>query len=330
MDFNSFLKRYQKKEVVSHPNNVDSKPIVSICVQTYNHENYIEKCLDGLLTQETNFAFEILLGEDASTDKTRELCLDYAEKHPDKIKLFLHHRENNIKVHGNPTGRFNFLYNLYSSNGKYIAFCEGDDYWTDPEKLQKQVDFLEANNDYVVSWTNYKTYKGSEYIKNNFGFTEPQRTIDFNSIFNPYCTLTLTVLFKKNSLDLSNIQSFEYFKDNTLYALLLKNGNGVFMDFESAVYRAHEGGVYSLKSKSFKDYSSYLNIKEIIDRIPEAKTKNMYKVLNSLGDATAFGILKLKQKGESITDDQLIFMTNYFKNGNLKTKFKYFKRRFLK
>jgi len=330
MDFDSFLKTYQKKEVVAHHNSVADNPLVSICVQTYNHEHYIKECLDGILMQETNFAFEILLGEDASTDKTREVCLAYAEKYPDKIKLFLHHRENNIKIHGNPTGRFNFLYNLYSSNGKYIAFCEGDDYWTDPLKLQKQVDVLEANEDLVVSWTNYKTYNGSEFINTNFGFKEANITIDFNSIFNPYCTLTLTVLFEKSALDLSNIQSFEYFKDNTIYALLLKNGNGVFMNFVSAVYRAHEGGIYSLKSKYFKDYSSYLNIKEIIDLIPESRTKNMTKVLNSLGNATAFGLLKLKQKGETISEDQLKFMTDYFKNGNLKTKFKYFKRRFLK
>jgi glycosyltransferase involved in cell wall biosynthesis len=306
------------------------QPLVSICVQTYNHENYIKQCLEGLLMQQTNFAFEILLGEDASTDHTREICLAYAEKYPEKIKLFLHHRENNIKIHGNPTGRFNFLYNLYSSKGKYIAFCEGDDYWIDPLKLQKQVDFLVSNTDYVISWTNYKTFDGSDFIDNQFGFTEDQRTIDFHTIFRPYCTLTLTVVFEKSALDISQIETFEYFKDNTLYALLLKNGKGVFMDFVSAVYRAHEGGVYALKSKYFKNYSSYLNIKEIIDLIPEARTKNMKNVLSSLGNATAFGLLKLKKSGEILTEAQLKFMKDYFKNGNLKTKFKYFRRRFLK
>src|SRR5690606_4409195 len=113
-------------------------PVVSVCVQTYQHAPYIRECLDSILMQKTDFPFEILLGEDESSDGTREICIEYAEKFPDKIKLFLHRRENNIQIFGYPTGRFNFLTNLYSSNGKYIAICEGDDYWTDSDKLQKQ------------------------------------------------------------------------------------------------------------------------------------------------------------------------------------------------
>ena len=330
MDFKAFLDTFQKKEVNIFNHQVKENPMVSVCIQTYNHENYIKKCLDGILSQETNFTFEILIGEDASTDKTREICIDYAKKFPDKIKLILHHRANNIKIHGNPSGRFNFLYNIFSASGKYIAFCDGDDYWIDNQKLQKQVDFLESNEDYVVAWTNYKTFNGKDFIDNQFGFTEPTRTIDFNTIFRPYCTLTLTVLFEKSALDLTNIETFDYFKDNTLYALLLKKGKGIFMDFVSAVYREHEGGVYALKSDYFKNYSSYLNIKEIMEFIPEANTNNMRKVLNSLGNATAFGLLKMKKAGEDLTEDQVAFMNTYFKNGNLKTKFKYFKRRYLK
>ncbi|WP_299228831.1 glycosyltransferase [uncultured Psychroserpens sp.] len=330
MDFHSFLKTYQKREVRTYKNTVPDNPLVSICVQTYNHEAYIAECLDGLLAQETTFSFEILLGEDASTDETRAICMTYAEKYPDKIKLFLHHRENNIKVHGNPTGRFNFLYNLYQSTGTYIAFCEGDDYWIDPLKLQKQIDFLEANQSCVVSWTNYKSFNGFDFVENQFNFEETNRIINFDTIFSPYCTLTLTVVFKKSALMISAINNFEYFKDNTLYAMLLQNGDGIFMNFIAAVYREHQGGVYALKSNYFKNYSSYLNIREIIELIPKARTKNMYKVLNSLGNAAAFGALKLKNKGEMLTDAQLKFMRTYFKHASLRTKFKYFKRQLLK
>lgn len=330
MDFKTFLSTYEKKKVTIFENKVSDQPMISVCIQTYNHEDYIKKCLDGILNQKTDFTFEILVGEDASTDKTRAICLEYAKQYPEKIRLILHHRENNIKIHGNPSGRFNFLYNIFAANGKYIAFCDGDDYWIDDQKLQKQVEFLEANDDYVVSWTDYKSFNGEEFKANNFGFDKPTRTIDFSNIFRPYCTLTLTVVFQKSALDLSHIEDFKYFKDNTLYALILKNGKGVFMNFIAAVYRAHQGGVYSLKSNYFKNYSSYLNIKEIIDFIPEANTKNMNKVLQSLGNAAAFGLLKSKQNGEVLDDNQLEFMTNYFKNGNLKTKIKYFKRRFLK
>src|SRR5690606_32143685 len=98
---------------------------------------------------QTTFPFEIILGEDESSDGTREICIQYAAKHPDKIKLFLRSRKDVIYINGNPTGRYNFIENLKACTGKYIALCEGDDYWTDPLKLQKQVDFLEGNPEYV-------------------------------------------------------------------------------------------------------------------------------------------------------------------------------------
>jgi glycosyltransferase involved in cell wall biosynthesis len=146
MNFEEFKEKYQKIPIEFFPNAITELPFVSVCVQTYQHVAYIKDCLEGILMQQTNFPFEILLGEDQSNDGTRELCIEYAKKHSDKIRLFLHHRENNIKIKGRPTGRFNFLFNLFCSRGKYIAMCEGDDYWTDPLKLQKQVDNMEMNS----------------------------------------------------------------------------------------------------------------------------------------------------------------------------------------
>ena len=143
-----------KVKVINYKNTVVENPLVSVSVVTYNHEKYISECLDGILMQKTDFPFEILLGEDESTDGTRDICIEYAKQYPDKIKLYLHSRDNNIKINGIPTGRFNFLYNLTHAKGKYIALCEGDDYWTDPLKLQKQVDFLEGNPDFAICFHN--------------------------------------------------------------------------------------------------------------------------------------------------------------------------------
>src|SRR5699024_8681029 len=157
MDFQDFKDAYQKVPIGHYPNNVPDDPVVSVCVQTYQHVDYIEDCLEGILMQKTDFSYEILLGEDASTDGTREICIKYAQKYPDKIRLFLHERENNITIAGQPTGRFNFLYNLYSAKGKYIAFCEGDDYWTDPLKLQKQVAFMDQHEDCSLCFHAVKT-----------------------------------------------------------------------------------------------------------------------------------------------------------------------------
>src|SRR3954454_13476128 len=147
MNIDEFKEKYQKIPVEIFPNHVTENPLVSVAVQTYQHKAYIKDCLEGILMQQTNFPFEILLGEDQSTDGTREICISYAQKYPNKIRLFLHHRENNIKVNERPTAKFNLLYSLFSSRGKYIAMCEGDDYWTDRFKLQKQVDEMEVNLD---------------------------------------------------------------------------------------------------------------------------------------------------------------------------------------
>jgi len=109
-------------------------PLVSVSVATYQHAPYIRECLDSILNQETNFPFEIIIGEDESVDGTREICIEYAEKFPDKIRLFLRDREiSHLKdENGKLIKRLNgiFTFGLMSSRGKYIALCEGDDYWT--------------------------------------------------------------------------------------------------------------------------------------------------------------------------------------------------------
>lgn len=123
----------------------DMKKKVSCHIITYNQKEYISNCIDSILMQKTNFSVEIIIGDDNSNDGTREILKDYAFKYPDLIKLNL--RE--VRGSGIP-GKQNFLTTLELCTGKYIALCEGDDYWIDPLKLQKQVDFLEANLDFVM------------------------------------------------------------------------------------------------------------------------------------------------------------------------------------
>jgi len=108
------------------------KPIVSVCSITYNHEKYISEAIDSFLMQETDFPFEILIGEDCSTDGTRKIIDAYIEKYPNIIKLIT--AENNVGMIQNIKRTFE------ASIGFYIAFCEGDDYWTDTKKLQIQID----------------------------------------------------------------------------------------------------------------------------------------------------------------------------------------------
>jgi glycosyltransferase involved in cell wall biosynthesis len=111
--------------------------MVSINCITYNHEDYIVDAIESFLMQKTNFNYEILIGEDCSTDNTRAIVEDYVIRYPDKIRL--------ITSMQNVGGRENSVRLQKNSRGKYIAICEGDDYWTDPNKLQKQVDYMERN-----------------------------------------------------------------------------------------------------------------------------------------------------------------------------------------
>jgi glycosyltransferase involved in cell wall biosynthesis len=155
---------------ISDPAVLSKAPLVSVNIITYNHEPYIVQAIEGALMQKTNFPYEVLIGEDDSSDGTREICKEYAAKYPDKIRLFLNDRKNVIYINGQPTGRWNFINLLKKAKGKYIAICEGDDYWTDPYKLQKQVDFLEANPEYGLVHTELDHYyvRSSRYVKNHW------------------------------------------------------------------------------------------------------------------------------------------------------------------
>lgn len=112
-------------------------PLVDICLYTYNHEKYISEAIESVLMQQTNFNYRIIIGEDCSTDNTRAICVEYQKKYPEKIVLIL--QEKNLGAINNSF----IVHNTCTS--KYVAILEGDDFWTDPLKLQKQVDFMENN-----------------------------------------------------------------------------------------------------------------------------------------------------------------------------------------
>jgi glycosyltransferase involved in cell wall biosynthesis len=128
-------------------------PVVSICCQTYNHKKLIRDALEGFLMQITSFPFEIIIHDDASTDGTQEIIRDYQQKHPSIIRTIFQ-KENQFSK----TGVYP-LFNMYSvAKGKYVADCDGDDYWTDPMKLQKQVDFMETHPEYVMCFHDYRIH----------------------------------------------------------------------------------------------------------------------------------------------------------------------------
>lgn len=258
MTFEEFKNEYQKVPVEEYPNQAPENPMVSVCVQTYQHAPYIRECLDSILMQETDFPFEILLGEDESTDGTREICLEYAKKHPDKIRLFLHHRENNIKILGSPTGRFNSRYNFYSSKGKYIALCEGDDYWKDAYKLQKSVDFLEnnvnfglvhGNSDIFYQEKKLWRFNANHNLSNNLEITNKKEQFD-RLVEADYKIRTATVLFRKELLERKNTDKMQFpMGDTPLWLDFSQLTKFRYFDEIWSVYRVFRGSASQPKSK---------------------------------------------------------------------------------
>lgn len=142
-------------EPIILPRISDRKPLVSVVSITYNHESYIRDCLEGFLMQKTDFPVEVIVHDDASTDRTADILREYYRKRPDLFHIIIQ-RENRHSKH------LPIVLPLYNmASGKYIALCEGDDYWTDPLKLQKQFDLMESNPSYSGVFHDCKVYQES-------------------------------------------------------------------------------------------------------------------------------------------------------------------------
>lgn len=177
---------------------LDNQIIVSIQCLVYNHAPYIRQCLDGFVMQKTNFRFEAIIHDDASTDGTQDIIREYEQKYPDIIKP-IYQKENQYSK-----GIPGYITNLVTQKckGKYIAICEGDDYWIDPLKLQKQVDFLENHPDYSLVHTGFKNIneQGEEYSDSYYEryMSKSFSGCILSQLFRGNYILTLTVCFRKS------------------------------------------------------------------------------------------------------------------------------------
>lgn len=237
----------------------ENKPLISICMVTYNHEPYIAQAIESVMMQKTNFQVELVIGEDGSSDNTREICLKYKEKYPDTIKLLLSDVNLGIKK--------NVIQTLHACSGKYIAQCDGDDFWTDPDKLQKQADILETNEEYCIcmhTCTHYYENSGSiEKINTPSYLTDRNKGFSFTYIdrANEWFGATLTWLYRKDRLpDKQKMLRFDMFIDlHMLYYIMKDNGIGYYLEDDMATYRIHSDGVWSglNKEKQLKQDVAY-------------------------------------------------------------------------
>lgn len=175
-------------------------PLVSIVTFTYNHEKYISQTLDGFIMQKTNFDFDIIIHDDASTDTTQSIIKKYEKKFPNLIRPIYQKKNQKSRGSGIVT---RIAFGLI--RGKYVALCEGDDYWTDPFKLQNQVNFLEANDTYAMCCTDYDVLDNisgafeRNYLSTKYLFNSATSINIEEYILKRFQIRTLTVLFRHNA-----------------------------------------------------------------------------------------------------------------------------------
>lgn len=228
------------------------KPLVSICCITYNHEHYIKDALDGFLMQKTNFPFEIIISNDCSKDNTRAIIEEYKKKYPDTIR--------DISPEQNLGAMRNFWYVQQNAQGKYVAICEGDDFWIDPYKLQKQVDFLETNHDFSMCFhgaiikneTNTNIITTSDKIESKEYFTK--------DIFPGWVVPTASVVYRRESIEnypLLKHREWMKYGDIVLFLKCAHTGRVWGMEEKMSVYRMTEGGAVVSQRKEI-DYNERL------------------------------------------------------------------------
>lgn len=233
----------------------ENKIMVSVCMITYNHEKFIKQAIEGVINQKTNFSIELIIGEDLSKDATRQICIEYQQQYPEIIKLNL--------SEGNVGGQQNFLNTYALSRGKYIALCEGDDYWTDEYKLQKQVDFLETNPTYVLSSHNSAILGHNKKMIYNPPLSQTELNI-YDIIDGQWNLMTASLVFRKNALSFPDWFSKIRNGDYALQLLLATKGLFHYIPEYMSVYRRHLGGV-SLRftpivgAKAIYDLCKYFN-----------------------------------------------------------------------
>lgn len=226
--------------------------LVSIRCITYNHAPYIRQCLDGFVMQKTNFRFEAIVHDDASTDGTADIVREYAEKYPEIIKPVFQTENQYSKRDGSLTRALDAA---MSAASKYVAVCEGDDYWIDPYKLQKQVDFLEGHPEYSMCFHNAVVFNDEHDRKNLiFNNLSHSQIVSLKMITDNWIIPTASIVFRKNCYRQPEWASKIYSGDMLLALMCYSVGKLYYLNEVMSFYRKNlKGGSMSacLNNNSF-------------------------------------------------------------------------------
>jgi glycosyltransferase involved in cell wall biosynthesis len=212
---------------------------LTVVMTTYNHESYIAHAIESVLLQQVNFEFEVVIIEDFSTDNTREIVTDYQRKHPELIKLVLPDRNMNDSR--------NFAQAVEMAQSQYIALLEGDDYWTSPHKLQKQVDFLDQRQECAVCFHNAMMHFDDGISAPRPFNPAGQKTIStLEDILPGNFLATCSVMFRQGLFKKFPEWFFTLpFGDWPLHILNAQHGKIGYIDEIMSVYRVHSNGLWS-------------------------------------------------------------------------------------
>jgi glycosyltransferase involved in cell wall biosynthesis len=224
-------------------------PIISIICPTYNQEKFIAQTLDSFLMQKTDFSFEIIVHDDASTDNTTKIVKSYESSHPGFFSN-IYQSENQFSKGSGEIGKIVYK----RAKGKYTALCEGDDYWTDPFKLQKQVGFLEANNEYSICYHRVKILKDdNSFLPESLNLSDENETYSILDLAKGNIMHTPSVVFRNNLFEQFPDWFFKSpIGDYPLHMLNARFGKIYYIPEYMAVYRIHEKGMWSTTNEKTK------------------------------------------------------------------------------
>lgn len=283
-------------------------PKVSVVTITYAHEKYIIDTIKGVLNQNYDGEIEFIIANDNSPDNTENVIKNYLKSIvvPSNISINYVKHDINIGMMGN------FIWAVKQCSGKYIALCEGDDYWTDPVKLQKQVDFLEADNQYVMCFHKVNVLKVNGEIVDDFLTKIPEQfhlretlLIRGNYIHTP------SVMFRNNLIDYPSLLDLSPIGDFLLYALLTKFGNIGYINESMAVYRHNAGVLSKTIDRAFiNELTMNLILLKIVDNEKDSRI-----VIRRITEFVLFHLsnLPLKMLKRNIKNIPTRFFTKYFK-----------------
>lgn len=248
-------------------------PLLSIVCPAYNQEAFIAQTLDSFLAQQTSFNFEILINDDASTDGTARIIAEYTQRYPNIIRPF-YEQVNQYQL-GRPCVPALFA----KARGRYIAYCEADDYWTDPRKLQIQVDFLEANRDYVITYHDAMAFdeNGEHGIQLLGKLRGDASQVELQKA-RPISTLTVCFRNVLTSLPPELLMPVAPLNDMCWWSLLGAFGKGKYLaEIKPAAYRVHPGGIFSMRSHQRKLHMSLQTCSSLANYYHRIGNRELYE-----------------------------------------------------